>query len=73
MFVNQTESTLFIHSLKQAGITINNEREVIERLAEARSRAMPKPPSKPACKSKSGKTSAIVTNPTPGHRPIPLI
>jgi len=36
MFVNQTESTLFIHSLKQAGITINNEREVIERLAEAR-------------------------------------
>ncbi|MFZ2268952.1 MAG: hypothetical protein WAV95_15355 [Azonexus sp.] len=36
MFVNQTESTSFIHSLKQAGIEINNEREVIERLAEAR-------------------------------------
>jgi hypothetical protein len=36
MFVNQTESTSFIHSLKEAGIAINNEREVIERLAEAR-------------------------------------
>jgi hypothetical protein len=36
MFVNQTESTLFIQSLKQAGVAINNEREVIERLAEAR-------------------------------------
>ena len=36
MFVNQTESTLFIQSLKNAGITIHNEREVIERLAESR-------------------------------------
>jgi hypothetical protein len=36
MFVNQTESTLFIESLKKAGIAINNEREVIERLSEAR-------------------------------------
>ncbi|MDP3539442.1 MAG: hypothetical protein Q8S26_12155 [Azonexus sp.] len=36
MFVNQTESTLFIQSLKRAGIAISNEREVIERLAEAR-------------------------------------
>ena len=36
MFVNQTESTLFIQSLKRAGIQISNEREVIERLAEAR-------------------------------------
>lgn len=36
MFVNQTESTLFIESLKQAGIEIKNEREVIERLQEAR-------------------------------------
>ena len=36
MFVNQTESTLFIESLKKAGIAIHNEREVIERLAEAR-------------------------------------
>ena len=36
MFVNQTESTLFIQSLKKAGVAINNEREVIERLAEAR-------------------------------------
>ena len=36
MFVNQTESTLFIQSLKQAGIAIGNEQEVIERLAEAR-------------------------------------
>jgi len=36
MFVNQTESTQFIESLKKAGIAINNEREVIERLSEAR-------------------------------------
>lgn len=36
MFVNHTESTEFIQSLKQAGIEIHNEREVIERLAEAR-------------------------------------
>ena len=36
MFVNQTESTLFIHSLKRAGVVIGNEQEVIERLAEAR-------------------------------------
>lgn len=36
MFVNQTESTLFIESLKKAGIAIHNEREVIDRLAEAR-------------------------------------
>jgi hypothetical protein len=36
VFVNQTESTLFIQSLKQAGIAIGNEQEVIERLAEAR-------------------------------------
>ena len=36
MFVNQTESTLFIQSLKKAGVEIHNEREVIERLAEAR-------------------------------------
>ena len=36
MFVNQTESTLFIQSLKKAGVCINNEREVIERLGEAR-------------------------------------
>ena len=36
MFVNQTESTQFIQSLKRAGVAINNEREVIERLAEAR-------------------------------------
>lgn len=36
MFVNQTESTLFIESLKESGIAIHNEREVIERLAEAR-------------------------------------
>ena len=36
MFVNQTESTVFISSLKNAGIEISNEREVIERLAEAR-------------------------------------
>lgn len=30
------ESTQFINSLKRAGIEINNEREVIERLEEAR-------------------------------------
>ena len=30
------ESTQFINSLKQAGIEISNEREVIERLEEAR-------------------------------------
>jgi hypothetical protein len=36
MFVNQTESTLFIQSLKRAGIAIDNEEQVIERLAEAR-------------------------------------
>lgn len=36
MFVNQTESTSFIHSLKRAGIEIGNEQAVIERLAEAR-------------------------------------
>ncbi len=36
MFVNQTESTRFIESLKESGIAIHNEREVIERLAEAR-------------------------------------
>lgn len=36
MFVNQTESTSFIHSLKRAGVVIGNEQEVIERLAEAR-------------------------------------
>ncbi len=36
MFINQTESTQFIQSLKQAGVEIHNEREVIERLAEAR-------------------------------------
>lgn len=36
MFVNQTESTQFIESLKKAGVAINNEREVIERLSEAR-------------------------------------
>ena len=36
MFVNQTESTRFIHSLKRAGVAIHNEEEVIERLAEAR-------------------------------------
>lgn len=36
MFVNQTESTSFIHSLKRAGISISNEQAVIERLAEAR-------------------------------------
>ncbi len=36
MIVNQKESTLFIQSLKRAGILIGNEREVIERLGEAR-------------------------------------
>ncbi len=36
MFINQTESTEFIQSLKKAGVEIHNEREVIERLAEAR-------------------------------------
>lgn len=36
MFVNQTESTQFIQSLKRAGVSIHNEEEVIERLAEAR-------------------------------------
>ena len=36
MYVNQTESTLFIQSLKKVGVEIHNEREVIERLAEAR-------------------------------------
>jgi hypothetical protein len=36
MFVNQTESTLFIQSLKKIGVEIHNESEVIERLAEAR-------------------------------------
>ncbi|MBP8132937.1 MAG: hypothetical protein KAY13_01600 [Zoogloea sp.] len=30
------ESTQFINSLKRAGVAINNEREVIERLEEAR-------------------------------------
>lgn len=36
MFVNQTESTQFIQSLKAEGVTIHNERDVIERLQEAR-------------------------------------
>jgi len=36
MFSNQKESTEFIRSLKRAGIAIGNEREVIERLEEAR-------------------------------------
>ena len=36
MFVNQTESTAFVQSLKRAGVTISDERQVIERLAEAR-------------------------------------
>ena len=31
-----TESTLFIQSLKSAGVEISNEHEVIERLEEAR-------------------------------------
>jgi hypothetical protein len=36
MITNQKESTQFIQSLKSAGILIGNEREVIERLEEAR-------------------------------------
>lgn len=36
MITSPKESTLFIASLKRAGIAIGNEREVIERLAEAR-------------------------------------
>jgi len=36
MNANQNESTLFIESLKGAGILIGNEREVVERLGEAR-------------------------------------
>lgn len=36
MIANQKESALFIQSLKRAGILIGNEREVIERLGEAR-------------------------------------
>ena len=36
MIANQNESTLFIESLKRAGILIGNEREVVERLGEAR-------------------------------------
>ena len=36
MITNQNESTLFIESLKRAGIVIGNEREVVERLGEAR-------------------------------------
>lgn len=36
MITNQQESALFIESLKRAGIEIKNEREVIERLGEAR-------------------------------------
>jgi hypothetical protein len=36
MIANQKESTLFIQSLKRAGILIGNEQEVIERLGEAR-------------------------------------
>lgn len=36
MFINQTESTQFIQSLKAEGVTIHNERDVIERLQEAR-------------------------------------
>jgi hypothetical protein len=36
MIANPKESALFIQSLKQAGILIGNEREVIERLGEAR-------------------------------------
>lgn len=36
MIANQKESTLFIQSLKRAGIQIGNEQEVIERLGEAR-------------------------------------
>ncbi len=36
MIADQKESTLFIQSLKRAGILIGNEQEVIERLGEAR-------------------------------------
>ena len=36
MITDQKESTLFIQSLKRAGIVIGNEQEVIERLGEAR-------------------------------------
>ena len=36
MIAKQQESALFIESLKRAGILIGNEREVIERLGEAR-------------------------------------
>lgn len=36
MTATQNESALFIESLKRAGIVIGNEREVIERLGEAR-------------------------------------
>ncbi|NTV09512.1 MAG: hypothetical protein HGA47_01920 [Zoogloea sp.] len=37
MIINANkESTQFINSLKQAGIAISNEREVLERLGEAR-------------------------------------
>lgn len=36
MTATQNESILFIESLKRAGIVIGNEREVIERLGEAR-------------------------------------
>lgn len=36
MTADQKESTQFIESLKRAGIVIGNEREVIERLSEAR-------------------------------------
>lgn len=36
MITKQKESALFIESLKHAGILIGNEREVIERLGEAR-------------------------------------
>ena len=36
MIANKNESTLFIQSLKRAGILIGNEQEVIERRGEAR-------------------------------------
>lgn len=36
MNANQNESAFFIESLKRAGILIGNEREVVERLSEAR-------------------------------------
>lgn len=36
MIPSQKESTLFIQSLKRAGIAIGNEEQVIERLEEAR-------------------------------------